>query len=93
MNNHLSGFFSFRNFFSDNTRVRIFIFQEFNIRLYDKTSESDYYFFPPPKSVYFFSNIWNQNMFLEKKNDSPTLEVKWSVPLDGQNRQRLPMPE
>ena len=29
-------------------------FPEFNIRLYDKTSKSDYFFFPPPKSEYFF---------------------------------------
>ena len=51
-------FVSFRKFFSDNARVRIFIyFPKFNIRLYDKNSESDYYFFPPPKSEYFFSNI------------------------------------
>jgi hypothetical protein len=27
---------------------------EFNIRLYDKNSESDYFCFPPPKSEYFF---------------------------------------
>jgi hypothetical protein len=49
-------FDSFRIFFSDNTRVKIFIFfvAEFNIRLYDKNSESDYFFFPPPKSEYFF---------------------------------------
>jgi hypothetical protein len=48
-------FVSFRNLFTDNTRVRISIFfPEFNIRLYDKNSESDYYFFPPPKSEYFF---------------------------------------
>ena len=41
--------------FSDNTRVRIFFFPpEFNIRLYGKNSESDYFFFPPPKSEYFF---------------------------------------
>jgi hypothetical protein len=37
------------------------IFPEFNIRLYDKNSESDYYFFPPPKSEYFvqhaFTNV------------------------------------
>ena len=44
-----------------------FFFPECNIKLYDKTSESDYYFFPPPKSEYFFSNIGNQNIFLEKK--------------------------
>jgi hypothetical protein len=30
-------------------KVRNF-FPEFNIRLYDKNSESDYFFFPPPKS-------------------------------------------
>jgi hypothetical protein len=29
-------------------------FPEFNIRLYDKNSESDYFFFPPRKSEYFF---------------------------------------
>ena len=30
-------------------KARIF-FPEFNIRLYDKNSESDYFCFPPPKS-------------------------------------------
>ena len=44
---------------------------EFNIRLYDKNSESDYYFFPSPKSEYFFSNIGNHNIFLEKKHSPP----------------------
>ena len=58
--------------------LRIF-FPEFNIRLYDKNSELDYLFFPPPKTEYFFSNIGNQNIFLEKKH-SPPLEVNWSVP-------------
>ena len=43
-----------------------FFFPEFNIRLYDKNPESDYFFFPPPKSEYFFSNIGNQNICLEK---------------------------
>ena len=37
---------------------RIFnFFSEFNIRLYDKNSESDF-FFPPPKSEYFFQQHW-----------------------------------
>ena len=27
-------------------------------------------FFPPPKSEYFFSNIGNQNMFLEKTSNT-----------------------
>jgi hypothetical protein len=30
------------------------LFPEYKIRLYDKNSESDYYFFPPPKSEYIF---------------------------------------
>ena len=59
------GFFLLRNFVSDNTRVRINFFPEFNIRLYDKNSESNF-LFPPPKSEYFFSNIGNRNIFLEK---------------------------
>jgi hypothetical protein len=41
---------------------------EFNIRLYDKNSESDF-FFPPPKSEYFFQQHWESD-----------LQVKWSVP-------------
>ena len=65
-----------QNFFSDNTRVRIFIFcrakreiffPEFNIRLYDKNSESDYYFFLPPKSEFFFQQHWESEYFFRKK--------------------------
>jgi hypothetical protein len=86
------GFVSFRKFFLDNTRVRIFFlsreagifFPEFNIRLYVKNSESDYFLFLPPKSEYFFSNIGNQNIFFRKKTKqktiTPPLQVKWSVP-------------
>ena len=57
------GFFvSFRIFFWDNTRVRIFVFfPEFNSRLYDKNSESYYFFFPPPKSEYFFQQHWESS--------------------------------
>ena len=50
-----------------------FFFPEFNIRLHDKNSESDYFFFLHQ----------NQNIFLEK-NHNPPLQVKWSVP----NRKR-----
>jgi hypothetical protein len=69
-------FVSFRIFFSDNTRVRIyfflsrkaqFFFPKFNIRLYDKNSESDYFFFPPPKSEYFFQQHWEPEYFFRKK--------------------------
>ena len=61
-----------RTFFSDNTRVGILIFlsrearnfcPEFNIRLYDKNSESDYFFIPPPKPEYFFRKNHNPPPF------------------------------
>ena len=63
-------------FFSDNTRVRIFnfllrkaqiFFPEFNIMLYDKKSESDYFFFLHQNQNIFFINIGNQNIFFRKK--------------------------
>ena len=85
-------FVSFKIFFSDNTRVRIFIFlsrkagiffPEFNIRLYDKNSESIYFFFLHQYQNIFSSNIGNQNIFLEKKHNPPPpppLQVKWSFP-------------
>ena len=40
-----------------------FFFLEFNIRLYDKNSESDYFFFLHQNQNFFFSNIGNQNFF------------------------------
>jgi hypothetical protein len=50
-------------FFSGNTRVRIFFFvEEFNIRIYDKNSESDFFFLHQNQNI-FFSNIRNQNIF------------------------------
>ena len=55
------------NFFSDNTKVRIFIFlSEINIMLYDKNSESNF-FFSPPKSEYFFQHHWESEYFFRKK--------------------------
>ena len=47
--------------------VRIF-FPEFNIMLYDKNSESDYFFSSTKIRIFFFSNIGNQNISLEKKH-------------------------
>ena len=46
-------------------------FPEFNIRLYDKNSESDYFFFLHQNQNIFFSNIGNQNIFLEKNHNNP----------------------
>ena len=42
-------------------------FPEFNIRLYDKNSESHYFFFPPSKSEYFFQQHWEPEYFFRKK--------------------------
>ena len=44
-----------------------FFFQEFNNKLYDKNSESNYSFFPPPKSEYFFQEHWVSEYFFRKK--------------------------
>jgi hypothetical protein len=46
-------------------KARIF-FPEFNIRLYDKNSESNF-FFLPPKSEYFFQQHWESEYFFRKK--------------------------
>jgi hypothetical protein len=75
-------FISFRNFFPDNTRDRIFFSSGFNIRLYDKNSESDYYFFPAPKLEYFFQQHWESEYSFRKKkhNPPPPFQVKWSFP-------------
>ena len=51
-------------------KARMF-FPENNIRLYDKNSESDYFFFLHQNQNLFFSNIGNQNIFLEKKPYPP----------------------
>ena len=59
-------------------------FPEFNISLYDKNSESDYFFSLHQNQNIFFSNIGNQNIFLEKNHNPPTpLQVKWSFPYTG----------
>jgi hypothetical protein len=44
-----------------------FFFQEFNNRLYDNNSESNYSFFPPPKSEYFFQQHWVSEYVFRKK--------------------------
>ena len=44
-----------------------FLIPDFNIRLHDKISESDYFFFPPPKSEYFFQQHWESEYFFRKE--------------------------
>ena len=43
---------------------RKFFFPEINIRIYDKNSESDYFFLPPPKSEYFFQQHWESEYLI-----------------------------
>ena len=51
-------------------KARIF-FPEFNIRLYDKNSESHYFFFLHQNQNIFFSNIWESEYFFRKKTYPP----------------------
>ena len=78
------------NFFSDNTRVRIFIFlsrkariffPEFNIMLYDNNSESDFFFLHQNQNIFFSATLGIRIFFFRKKT-IPPLEVKWSFPYD-----------
>jgi hypothetical protein len=55
-------------------------FPAFYNRLYDKNSESDYFFLPPPKSEYFFQQHWESEYFFLEENHTPPLQVKWSFP-------------
>ena len=50
---------------------REFFFPEFNIKLYDKNSESDFSLFPPAKSEYFFQQHWESEYFFRKKTITP----------------------
>ena len=72
-------FVSFRIFFSDNTRVRIFIFfvalsanfffQNVTLGYMTKTLNQIIFFFLHQNQNIFFSNIGNRNIFLEKKHN------------------------
>ena len=59
-------FISFSKFFSDNTRVRIFFFQNLTLGYMTKTLNQIFFFLHQNQNI-FFSNIGNQNIFLEKK--------------------------
>ena len=71
-----------QNFFSDNTRVRIFIFfvaqsanfffQNSTLGYLTKTLNQIIFFFLHQNQNIFFSNIGNQNIFLEKNHNPPS---------------------
>ena len=71
-------------------KARIFS-PEFNIRLYDKNSESDYLFFLPPKSEYFFQRHWESEYFFFQKKTITPLQVKWSFPYTIYQLRNLPL--
>ena len=50
------------------------IFSEFNFRLYDKNSESGY-FFSSTKIRIFFQQHWESEYIFRKKNIAPTLSI------------------
>jgi hypothetical protein len=62
-------FVSFKKKFADNTRLRFFFFVAQTLGYMTKTLNQNI----------FFSNIRNQNIFLET-NHNPPLQVKWSFP-------------
>ena len=59
-----------QNFFFGQHELE-YLFPKFTIRLYDKNSESDF-FFPPPKSEYFFQQHWESEYFFRKKTITPS---------------------
>ena len=72
-------FVSFRIFFADNTRVRIFIFlsceaqfffQNLTLVYMTKTLKQIFFFLPQNQNI-FFRNIGNQNFFFRKKTYPP----------------------
>jgi hypothetical protein len=58
-----NGFLFRSDFFFRTTQELEKKIPEFNIRLYDKNSESDYFYFPAPKSEYFFQQHWESEYF------------------------------
>ena len=85
-------FVSFRIFFSDSTRVRIYFFcrvkREFfflNLTLdyMTKTLNQIIFFFLHQNQNIFFSNIGNQNIFLEKNHNPPPFTLNGRSLRDG----------
>ena len=67
-------FVSFRIFFSDNTRVRIFFFpQIITLGYMTKTLNQIIFFFPPPNSEYFFQQHWESEYFFRNIFDPSVL--------------------
>ena len=71
----------FRIFFPDNTRVRILIlfcrakrenfFPDFNIRFYEKNSESEYFFFLHQNQNILFQQHWESEYLFRERPPPP----------------------
>ena len=76
-------FVSFRNFSSDNTRVRIFFFLSRKTQIFVRNLTLGYMtktlnqiiFFPPLKSEYFFQQHWESQYFFRKKTYPPPFKL------------------
>jgi hypothetical protein len=62
------------------SRKAQFFFQNLTFGYMTKTLNQIIIFFLHQNENIFFSNIGNQNIFLEKKHNPPPLQVKWSFP-------------
>jgi hypothetical protein len=69
--------------FQTTRKLEYFFSPEFNISLYDKNSESHYFFFLHQNQNIFFSNIGNQNIFLEKKHSRPLILYQIHLDMNG----------
>jgi hypothetical protein len=66
------------NFFRTKQELEFF-FQYLSLGYMTKTL-NQIFFFPPPKSEYFFQQHWESEYFFRKKTITPLLQVKWSFP-------------
>ena len=84
-------FVSFRNFFSVGqhksqniffcrAKRELFFLQNLTLGYITKTLNQIIIFFLRQNQNIFFSNIGNQNIFLEENHNPPSLQVKWSFP-------------
>ena len=82
-------FVSFRNFFSDNTRVRIlfllsgeaqFFFQNLTLGYMTKTLNQIFFLSSTEIRIFFSATLGFRIFFLEKNHNPPPLQVKWSFP-------------
>jgi hypothetical protein len=69
----MQNFCGFQFYFFCRTK-REFFFPKFNIRLYDKNSQSDF-FFPPSKSEYFFQQHWESEYFFRNSRNSSIITL------------------